>query len=232
MQNSQELVWYVCYGSNLLEERFLCYIRGGSVPDRTFINRGCSDTTLPRRNQALEIPYALYFSGYSQVYEGGVGFLTDVPGITPTKARAYLVTAEQFWEVIAQENALNHAVQPRPLSVIRTKGKLLLDDIDQNYRLYNTVLYCGELENYPMLSFTTSETLTQAVPPSKDYLITIAAGLRQSHRMSTTDIADYLIDLSGIASNYTYSELLNILDSSVELVVTNDAIITESARLT
>jgi hypothetical protein len=27
--NSQDQIWYACYGSNILQERFLCYIQGG-----------------------------------------------------------------------------------------------------------------------------------------------------------------------------------------------------------
>ena len=43
------LVWYACYGSNLLKERFLCYIRGGRPigAQRTFY--GCKNKKEPKK---------------------------------------------------------------------------------------------------------------------------------------------------------------------------------------
>ena len=39
-ENDEELVWYLSYGSNLLEERFLCYIEGGTPPGSKSFHSG------------------------------------------------------------------------------------------------------------------------------------------------------------------------------------------------
>ena len=42
-----ETVWYVGYGSNLLRERFICYITGGQFRLGGSHTNGCKDKTLP-----------------------------------------------------------------------------------------------------------------------------------------------------------------------------------------
>ena len=39
-ENDEELVWYLSYGSNLLEERFLCYIEEGTPPGSKSFHSG------------------------------------------------------------------------------------------------------------------------------------------------------------------------------------------------
>ena len=43
--NSQDQIWYACYGSSILEERFLCYIQGGQPNGTRTIYDGCRDKT-------------------------------------------------------------------------------------------------------------------------------------------------------------------------------------------
>ncbi len=55
-------VWYVGYGSNLSEQRFLCYIQGGTPPFGKDSNRGCQDQTRPKAEKPIKIHYPLYFA--------------------------------------------------------------------------------------------------------------------------------------------------------------------------
>lgn len=55
-------VWYASYGSNLLEERFLCYIRGGQPAGSTESEPGARDPSLPLRSIQFSMPYPLYFA--------------------------------------------------------------------------------------------------------------------------------------------------------------------------
>ena len=41
------LVWYACYGSNLLKKRFLCYIQGGKIEGCKKSYFGCDDKSPP-----------------------------------------------------------------------------------------------------------------------------------------------------------------------------------------
>lgn len=58
-------VWYVCYGSNLLRERFMAYVAGGRCRHNGRLYPGCSDTTPPLDECAVTIPYELYFGNES-----------------------------------------------------------------------------------------------------------------------------------------------------------------------
>ena len=101
-----ELVWYASYGSNLLRARFLAYIRGGPPPGASFVQVGCSDTTPPRHDRGVMILHHLYFAESSRNWEdAGIAFLD--PGkdsSAKTLGRMYLITAQQFREVVLQEN--------------------------------------------------------------------------------------------------------------------------------
>ena len=75
---SAELVWYVSYGSNLNRARFLTYLQGGRVAGNDLVYKGCSDTSPPVDDVALELPHSLYFAGWSDRVWGGTsaGFIT------------------------------------------------------------------------------------------------------------------------------------------------------------
>ena len=59
-----EYVIYAAYGSNLLTERLLAYIKGESFRGITY-HRGCPDKTEPVSLGWKRIPYRVYFGGYS-----------------------------------------------------------------------------------------------------------------------------------------------------------------------
>ena len=74
------LVWYASYGSNLLYNRFLCYIQGGEIEGANKVYPGCRDRTPPIMDKQIVIPHELYFSKHSNIWENkGVAF------IKPTK---------------------------------------------------------------------------------------------------------------------------------------------------
>lgn len=91
-------IWYVCYGSNLLYDRFLCYLTGEGLdkyhlePDNT----PCPNQTPPKETRVIGIPHNIYFALSSTTWRGGgVCFLNDTrPG--NCVGRAYLITEEQF----------------------------------------------------------------------------------------------------------------------------------------
>lgn len=95
-------VWHVTYGSNLSEARFRCYLGGGRPVGGTRLYTGCRDPRSPRRRVALELPGGLYFAGESSVWSGGRAYF-DPRYAGQVAARAYLVTAGQFSDVVAQE---------------------------------------------------------------------------------------------------------------------------------
>lgn len=94
MQKDREYIWYTSYGSNILEERSLCYIRGGQPTGSTKIYIDSSDKTLPIKKEPIRINMELYFSGNSSVWDnGGIAYVAPRL-ISPIKTigRMYLIS--------------------------------------------------------------------------------------------------------------------------------------------
>ena len=106
----REYLWYVSYGSNMLYERFMCYIKGGYY-EESRNHPPCDDTTPPLAVKTLEIPYDMYFGNASLSWHGsGVSFL-DTTKKGHSLGVAYLITKEQFKHVAKRENS---GCFPRP----------------------------------------------------------------------------------------------------------------------
>jgi hypothetical protein len=179
-------IWYAAYGSNMSRSRFDCYLRGGRPDGSHHTYPGCRDETPPTADVAGEIPMELAFGGRSQTWGGGVAFVRPITGHR-AKARLYLVTLEQFADVVAQENHLEPGsidIPPEPQEI-------------EGDHMYRMVLGVGANRQPPML--TVSQPFKAMVaPPSLPYLKHIAEGLRETHAMSTADIVDYLAPRPGV----------------------------------
>ncbi|NLY75371.1 MAG: hypothetical protein GX075_08700 [Firmicutes bacterium] len=180
----QNLVWYAVYGSNLLERRFLCYIRGGTFNGITY--HGCHDKSLPKSIRQYSMTYPVYFSKKAPKWDsGGVAFIRNIPmNEKLTLGKAYLITHEQFKEVQNQEGL----------------------------KWYGKEIYLGELDGYPVLTIT-SPTEEALNPPSFPYLKVIYDGLRETYQSkSVTEIIHYLYNLAGVKDYYSIEDL-NKLES-------------------
>jgi len=188
-------VWYVSYGSNMSWARFACYIAGGVPPGGSRANPGARDRTLPERAVPVDLPGTVYFAGESPQWGGGVAFYDHtVPG--STAARGYLVTAEQFADVAAQEMYR----LPRhgdPLA------DLLLAPIDGGRHelgpgRYETLVEVGRLEDLPLLTFTSPHGLdhVEHTQPTEAYLSMVRDGLRESRDWDDEQVASYLRSLT------------------------------------
>jgi|SRR5690625_926565 len=197
-------IWYVSYGSNLCETRFSCYIEGGMPEGSDKTERGCLNQTLPKRTEKAELPYALYFMKEKSKWgKGGVAFIDHKKEDrkTTTIARKYLITDEQFREVVEQEN--NVDTLSLPVQEIMDKGY-----IDLTSGWYGRVLYLGEAEGSPMFTFTSSRPMGEydfTIPPPT-YLSMISRGLKEVG-MRREEIVEYFIGKPGIKGNFTSDSL-------------------------
>src|SRR5436305_7842838 len=99
-------IWYASYGSNLsYQKRFMCYIAGGRPAGSQNTNPGCRDKTPPIDNKPIAIHLDLYFAEYSQWWNGGVAFIKRGNERSKTLGRIYLITDDQFNDVVLQENS-------------------------------------------------------------------------------------------------------------------------------
>lgn len=167
----KEYIWYVSYGSNMLYDRFICYIKGGSY-DGSRPHPPCNDTTPPVAVKAVEIPYDMYFGNSSEYWDyGGVSFL-DTSKEGPTLGVAYLITGEQFEHVVKRENA----------------GRFP----DGTGFWYEDIISLGEIDGYEMLTVSNNE-LRDKNEPCERYLNTLKKGIKENwSEMSEEDIENYL----------------------------------------
>jgi hypothetical protein len=197
---TNDLVWYVAYGSNLAAERFGCYLAGGRPPGARRTYTGSRDRTAPRRVVGIKLPGGLVFAGHSTVWGGGLAFY-DLAAQGNLAARAYLVTFGQFSDVVAQE-----ARQP-------IAENLVLSGTERRWPapsgVYETVVHVDDREGFPMLSITSLQDLVPT-PPSAPYLRTILAGLGEAFGWDVGDRIDYLMRARGISPAWTRAALSSL----------------------
>lgn len=189
-------VWYVSYGSNMLLRRFACYIEGGTPPGGSRRNPGARDRRLPERTVQVDLPGTVYFAGESPQWGGGVAFYDHArPGFTA--ARAYLVTAEQFADIAAQE------MYRAPLADDPLTDLLLAPLRDGRHELgpgrYETLVEVGRYDDRPALTFTSSHGMDHVphTAPTDTYLSMVADGLRESRGWDDDQVTSYLSSISG-----------------------------------
>lgn len=202
-------LWYASYGSNLLENRFLCYIRGGRPPGALRTYAGCTDTTPPRAKKSIMINAGLYFARQSKTWSaGGVGFIK--PNADPkakTFARSYLISAEQFTELVKQEIRRKGDFKIN-MEALVTNGSLILNERSW----YNKILFLGFQDGAPVVTFTNQHYLSRELnTPDENYLLMIINGLRESWKLSNTEIENYLKNKPGIEGTDMENQLLKLL---------------------
>ncbi len=209
MKEKVTKVWYASYGSNMLESRFSCYIAGGTPvgAQRTYV--GCTNRSLPALSKPIIINAELYFARKSKTWHGGgVGFIR--PSLDPAitcLGRMYLITADQFAEVVKQEIRLEENLIINMDELIR-KGFLILDDRSW----YNKLLFLGYEDGYPVLTFTNKDYLKDEInAPNKHYLRVIISGLRETYNTEDSEIRDYLENIKGVKETGVGLELEEIL---------------------
>jgi hypothetical protein len=183
------VIWYAAYGSNLSRDRFDCYLNGGTPEGAKHAYPGCRDGSEPKEDRPGEIQAELAFGGTSLTWGGGVAFVSPDDGHR-TKVRMYLITLEQFEDVVAQENWLKvgDVTLHEPLSEERIVGP---------EHVYGCVVPLGELEGQPILTVTQHRG-TREAKPTLAYVRHIARGLREAHAMSDDEVVSYLAPKRGI----------------------------------
>lgn len=194
-------VWYVSYGSNMSETRLSCYLEGGCPPGGNRVNPGARDATPPRRSVPVDLPGTVYFAGRSRQWGGGVAFY-DHGAAGPSAARAYLVTAEQFADIAAQE--MYRVPDPDdPLEEIVLGG--LPPESNGRHHVgpghYETLVEVGRLDGAPMLTFTAPHGIDHVdhTRPSPSYLAMLSDGLRESHGWDEAEVHAYFSRLTAPA---------------------------------
>lgn len=208
MLKDKEYIWYASYGSNILEERFLCYIQGGRPVGSTKTYSGSSDKTPPLRKEQIVINMELYFAGHSAVWDNeGISYLQRSSDTqTKTLGIMYLISKQQFFDLLNQE-AFNLKSIPVNIDKAISDKSLIFD----SNSLYNTIIFLGMKDDFPIFTLTAKDKVQEPNKPSKSYLKTIIMGIKETYQLIDEEIGDYFISKSGIAGNYTKEELIRII---------------------
>jgi hypothetical protein len=184
-------VWYVAYGSNLSRKRFGCYIRGGRPDGSARDLPGCRDTSDPLASFGILIDGGVYFAGHSSGWRAGMAFY-DPRTHGEVAARAYLITTEQFGDVLAQETRRPPGI---PLDLAPAFHG---DRYSEGVGGYSILVWVGARRGVPLVTFTRDRrTAPRLAAPSTAYLAAMATGLREAHGWSHTQINRYLSALPG-----------------------------------
>lgn len=181
------------YGSNLSASRFRSYLAGGPVTGRSRPHEGARDPSEWRDERSMMLGHRLLFAGQSKFWGGGgIAFVDPTPIEPTTRARGYLITVEQFQDVLAQESGrpVGDAVD---LASLSDGSPARIGE-----GAYDLVLHLGELSGVPMWTFTTPRPVTQLEenPPGQAYRGTLVAGLIESHGLDEVEAGRYVESFS------------------------------------
>ena len=199
-------LWYVAYGSNLSRARFQVYLRGGTPAGGTREHPGARDSRGPLDDAAVLVPGGLRFVGVSSIWGGGMA-IYDAGAAGAVAARAYLVTADQFVDVLAQEMRQEPDLDLDLAAVHETGWHSL------GAGRYQTLAHLGERDGLPMLTFTSADVEDHPLnAPSAGYLRTIALGLRESHAWTAAATGRYLAGFPGAAGTWSAGAVAVLAD--------------------
>lgn len=185
------LVWYAAYGSNLLRERFVTYLRGGPVPGSGRHQRGARDRADPVDDQPYRLAQPLVFGQHCPAWgDGGVCFIDPDRSDDGALGRAWLITAEQLADVWQQENG---AASGPEIDLDR----LVVDrSADFGRGWYRHLMYLGELDGYPVVTFTCA-SVSAPNPAHRSYLEVVGRGLIETWGLPVAEAARYLASRPG-----------------------------------
>lgn len=158
-----EKVWYVSYGSNLLEERLAYYIKGGTCPYNGRHYPACSDPTMPEESASVMIPYNMYYSNSkkSKSWKNSSVCFLDITKPGKAYGRAWLVTRRQLEHIHGQEGKSKDWYPERvrledingiPAYTFSNREEKPHEEFSNVSAMYGIVLYRGMKETYPKMS--------------------------------------------------------------------------------
>jgi hypothetical protein len=127
--------------------------------------------------------------------------------------RAYLITADQFADVAAQE------MRRPPGGEFARDLAGLLPGVESVHTMgpgrYETVTRLGALDSRPLFTVTHADmTELDLAAPTSTYLSWIAAGLREAHAWSAERIGSYLARSPGAAGYWTPEEITALAEET------------------
>ncbi len=145
------------------------------------------------------IHHRLFFAEASPQWEDlGVAFIRgEQEEAAKTLGRMYLISKDQFREIVLQENGYRRMDAEVEMDLERTvrEGRSKMPE-----GLYGTLLYLGHEDEHPIFTFTASWDENQAPlnRPGPKYLKVIIRGLKETFGLSNEGVVEYLKDIEGV----------------------------------
>lgn len=166
----EEYVWYVSYGSNMLEERLGCYIKGGYCSQNGREYSPCTDTSMPEENRSITLPYDMYYSNYDRgAWPNSAVCFLDLSKPGMSYGRAYKIKKTQLREIHRKEG----------------KGR----------NWYPECISLGYMDGLPVYTFAGYQVKNKEKfhMVSSEYALVLFQGMKETYpEMSDTDIIAYL----------------------------------------
>ncbi|MCI2061486.1 MAG: hypothetical protein LKJ83_01780 [Eubacteriaceae bacterium] len=158
--NKRDHVWYVCYGSNMLNERFLCYLKGGAFRECSNVLPACEDNADdPLQRMPYILPYNMYYANTSSSWNGSAVSFLDITKPGCAYGAAYLISKKQFRHVCRGENGGHDT---------------------ENASWYNAVVSLGTFDGIDVATLTNSRRLDRR-SPSYNYLEVLVEGIMENY---------------------------------------------------
>lgn len=202
-----QLVWYAAYGSNMARSRFLAYLGGSRVPGAEGGHAGARDGSEPLADEPCRFDRSIRFTGHSKRWLGAPAVLDHAATSPGALGRRYLVTRQQFEDVVAQENrrpARRIPIESLTVGAVTATGR----------SSYAGLLLLGFDGSIPVMTFTSPRRPEKATlaAPSGAYLATIARGITESHPLTASEVAEYLLAAPGVAPTWTADRIEALLE--------------------
>jgi hypothetical protein len=169
------------------EARFRCYLEGGRPAGALRDYPGCRDRSMPIESRAVFVPGRVYFALESKTWTGGMAFY-DPDSAGYAAARAWLITEQQFADVLSQE--MHREIGDEiDFTAVRPGVRLTVGP-----GRYETVVHIGDLDGHAELTFTCpwqADEIEHSAP-SAAYLRILASGLSETHGWDEGQAAEYL----------------------------------------
>ncbi len=190
-----DYVWYASYGSNLLQNRFHCYIRGGTPHGSIKNHIGCRDKSLPIQEKNIIINRELYFAKDESSWgSGGVAFIKpNEEKEQVTFGKMYLITKEQFLDIVCQENDLEYNLDIKFDKVIENNNLRVFED-----SWYDEIVFLGYEASWPVFTFSHHKYLKDELSPAhSNYMKCLSDGLMEAYGLSELEAEIYFRNRGG-----------------------------------
>lgn len=181
-----DYVWYACYGSNIMEERFLYYMKGGNYSLTGKSYSGCRDKSMWCNEKMCIFPGRMYFAKESSSWDGkGVSFY-DPDGNGFTFMKTYKIKRSQLFDIQLQE-CFSEDISGKKVSKSNWYAKIICLGISD--------------DDNPIFTLTNEEKLEENEPGVK-YLELIKEALRLSlGNKSIIEIETYIKNCMPLIDN-------------------------------